>query len=193
MPQPRMPLNRTSLAVVGLVFLVGGCWLAVTHASWAPQLPTWWPTPGTHSTIVDAGRLAEVRSEGWWTPTAMAGTITLTVLPALWCLHQLPSGFHSRTALPAPDSSLRTRALEDAMTEQLVALGGVARCRTRVLTRSRRLHVRLHVWLQPDVTPAEVLPALTTLAAHTQTALTPYRVHTHVRFSTRAHRRPQLR
>ncbi|MFD3310484.1 hypothetical protein [Streptomyces sp. NPDC058694] len=192
MPRPRMVINRAVLAIVGLVFLVGGVWLAVTQASWAPRLPVWWPTPGPHTALIDAKELAAVRTRGWWTPTITAGSIAATVLLALWCTRQLRSGFRPLMALPAPGTTLRTRALEDAMTRQAIAIGGIARCRTRVLTRPGHLHVRLRVWLQPTVAPADVLPALTALTNHTETALAPSDVRTHVRFSTRSHPRPHL-
>ncbi|QQM45507.1 Asp23/Gls24 family envelope stress response protein [Streptomyces liliifuscus] len=193
MPHPRMVINRAVLAVVGLVFLAGGVWLAVTHASWAPRLPGWWPTTGPHTALIDAKELAAVRTQGWWTPTITAGSIAATVLLALWCARQLRSGFRPLMALPTPGTALRTRALEDAMTRQAVAIDGVARCRTRVLTRPGHLRVRLHVWLQPTVAPADVLPAVTALTDHTETALAPSDVRTLVRFSTRSHPRPHLR
>ncbi|MFS8198287.1 hypothetical protein ACLVWQ_06325 [Streptomyces sp. CWNU-52B] len=193
MQRSRTVLNRTALAVVGLVLLLGGAWLAVTQASWSTNLPAWWPDPGPHSVLVDRDGLAELRTTDWWTPSVVAGSIVATVLFALWCVSQLRSGVRSSVPLPAPGSGLHTHALEDVVTQHAVAIGGITRCRTRVLSRRKQLHVRLRVWLHPDVTPAAVLPALAELATQTETSLTPYDVRTRVHFSTRSHRRPHVR
>ncbi|WP_307533422.1 hypothetical protein [Streptomyces sp. V3I8] len=182
-----------TLATVGLVFLLGGAWLAVTQASWATGLPAWWPDPGPRTALVDRQGLAELRTTDWWTPSVLAGAIAATALFGVWSARQLRSGVRPSVPLPAPGSTLRTRALEDAVTRQALAIEGVARCRTRALARKKRLGVRLHVRLQPDVTPAAVLPALVRLAAQTEAALTPYEVGTRVRFSTRPHSRRHVR
>ncbi|MCX4238517.1 hypothetical protein [Streptomyces ortus] len=193
MRRSRTVLDRTALAVVGLVFLLGGSWLALTGAPWATRLPSWWPEPGARAVLVDAAGLADLRSTGWWTPVVMAASITATALLALWCVRLLRAGARPSIPLPAPGGTLRTRALEDVMTRHAVGIGGVTRCRTRVLVQRERLQVRLHVRLQPDVTPAAVLPALAELAGRTESSLTPYSVRTQVRFSTRSHRRPHVR
>ncbi|MFJ8935000.1 hypothetical protein ACIRL0_04685 [Streptomyces sp. NPDC102365] len=193
MRRSRTVLDRTALALVGLVFLLGGTWLALTGASWATHLPSWWPEPGARAVLVDAAGLADLRSTGWWTPVVMAASITATAFLALWCVRLLRAGSHPSIPLPAPGGTLRTRALEDVMTRHAVGIGGVTRCRTRVLAYRKRLQVRLHVRLQPDVAPAAVLPALAELVGRTESSLTPYSVRTHVRFSTRSHRRPHVR
>ncbi|WP_221356411.1 hypothetical protein [Streptomyces beigongshangae] len=195
-------LNRTALAAVGLVLLLGGAWPAVTRAPWAASLlPSWWPDPGAHTALVDRRGLADLRTTDWWTPSAVAGSLAATVLLAVWCFGQLRGGARSGVPLPAPGSTLRTRALEHAVTRDAVAIGGVTRCRTRVThvrARRKQLHVHLRVWLRPDAAPAAVLPALAELAARTGTALAPYDVHTRVRlsahaFSARAHRKRHVR
>ncbi|WP_413760482.1 hypothetical protein [Streptomyces sp. MMBL 11-3] len=193
MERSRTVLNRLTLATVGLVFLLGGAWLAVTQASWATGLPSWWPDPGPRTVLIDRQGLADLRTTGWWTPLVLAGAIAATVLFAIWSIRRLRSRVRPSIPLPAPASTLRTRALEDAVTRQAVAIEGVARCRTRALTRKKRLGVRMHVWLQPDVTPAAVLPDLARLTAQTQTALAPYEVGTRVRFSARPHSRQHVR
>ncbi|MBQ0851166.1 hypothetical protein J8N05_23650 [Streptomyces sp. BH-SS-21] len=193
MRRSRTVLDRTALAVVGLVFLLGGSWLALTRAPWATRLPAWWPEPGARAVLVDPAGLAELRSTGWWTPSVMAASIAATVLLALWCVRLLRGGARPSLPLPAPGSTLRTRALEDVVTRHAVGIGGVGRCRTRVLARRKQLQVRLHVRLQPDVAPADVLPAIAELAGRTESSLTPYSVRTRVRFSTRSHRRSHVR
>ncbi|WP_328491852.1 alkaline shock response membrane anchor protein AmaP [Streptomyces sp. NBC_00414] len=193
MQRSRTVLNRTALAVVGLVFLLGGVWLALTGASWATRLPAWWPDAGPGTVLVDRSGLAELRTTGWWTPFVMAVSIAATALFALWCFRLLRSGVRPSVPLPTPGGTLRTRALEDAVTRHAAGIGGVTRCRTRVLARQKQLQVQLHVWLRPDVAPAAVLPALAELADRTETSLTPYTVRTRVHFSARSHGRPHVR
>ncbi|MFF3485806.1 hypothetical protein ACFYXC_21390 [Streptomyces sp. NPDC002701] len=193
MQPSRTVSHRAALGLVGLVLLAGGTWLAVTPASWATGLPTWWPDPGPHTALVDRDGLAELRTTRWWTPSVVAGSIAATTLFALCCVRQLRGGARPSIPLPVPGSTLRTRALEDAATRQAVAIDGVVRCRTRVLPRHRHLNVTLHVWLRPDATPAAVLPALADLAGRTETALSPYDVRTRVRFSARTHRGSHVR
>ncbi|MFJ2259237.1 hypothetical protein ACIOKD_12995 [Streptomyces sp. NPDC087844] len=193
MRRSRTVLDRTALAVVGLVFLLGGTWLALTRAPWAARLPAWWPEPGARAVLVYPAGLAELRSTDWWTPSVMAASIAATALLALWCVRLLRGGARPSMPLPSPGSTLRTRALEDVVTRHVAGIGGVGRCRVRVLARRDQFQVRLRVWLQPDVAPAAVLPALAELAGRTESSLTPYSVRTRVRFSTRSHRMSHVR
>ena len=193
MERSRAVLNRTALAVVGLAFLLGGAWPAVTRASWATGLPSWWPDPGAYTALVDRQALADLRVTDWWTPSVVAGSLAATALLLLWCVGQFRGGARASVPLPASGTRLRTRALEEAVTRDAVAIDGVTRCRTRVLTRRGRLHVRLRVMLGPDVAPAAVLPALAELATQSETALTPYHVRMRVRLTARSHRTAHVR
>lgn len=193
MRRGRTVLNRTTLGLTGLLLLVAGAWLSLTQASWAPRLPGWWPTPGPHTSLVDAGHLATAREQGWWIPVVTAAAVVAALLFALWTVRQLSSGTSRHVPLPVPRSVLRTRALESAMTGHAVAVNGVRHCRTRVRVRPGHLDVALRVRLRDDMAPAAVLPALAQLAADTEAALTPYRFQMHIRFTTRPHRRPHVR
>ncbi|MFH8462731.1 hypothetical protein [Streptomyces sp. NPDC017991] len=196
MRRSRTVLDRTALAVVGLVFLLGGTWLALTGAPWATRFPARWAEPGARTVLLDPAALAELRSTDWWTPSVLAASIAATALLALGCVRLLRGGARPSIPLPAPGSTLRTRALEDVVTRHAVGIGGVGHCRTRVLARHTQVQVRLRVRLRPDVAPAAVLPALAELAGRTESSLTPYSVRMRVRFSTRSHRshrRPHVR
>jgi hypothetical protein len=193
MQRSRTLLNRTVLALVGLLLLLGGMDVAVTSTAWASRVPAWWPQLAPHAAFLDSGDLAALRTHGWWTPTVMAASIVATVLFALWCARQLRGGSRPLVPLSTPGSALRTRALEDALTLQTVAIDGVGACRTRVLTRNTHLDVRMRVWLRPDVTPTTVMPALTALAARTESTMPPYTLRTHVRFTARTHGSPRVR
>ncbi|WP_051370423.1 hypothetical protein [Streptomyces sp. 142MFCol3.1] len=83
--------------------------------------------------------------------------------------------------------------MEDVLVRRAVTVVGIARCRARVVGRRQRLRVRLHVRLQPDVTRAVVLPALTAVVPRAEAATAPRTVHTRVRFSHRPHRVPHVR
>lgn len=98
----RTAVNRTALGAGGLALLLTGSLLAATDRTVAHRLPTWWPNSPTHAVLLEPGRLAQVRSEGWWTPTVIAASIGLTVLFAYWALGQLRSGSGRRMALPSP-------------------------------------------------------------------------------------------
>ncbi|UXX94366.1 hypothetical protein N7U49_23940 [Streptomyces sp. AD2-2] len=95
-------VNRTVLGATGLTLLLTGSWLAATDRTLAPHLPSWWPTAGTGTVLLDPDRLARLRGEGWWTPTVLAASIGLTLLLALWTLGHLRTGPARRLALPPP-------------------------------------------------------------------------------------------
>ncbi|WP_405973115.1 hypothetical protein OG496_29980 [Streptomyces sp. NBC_00988] len=187
-------VNRTALGTGGLVLLLTGSLLAATDRTVARQLPTWWPNSRTNAVLLEPGRLAQVRSEGWWTPTVMAASIGLTVLFAYWALGQMRSGSGRRMALPSPGCTVRPRALAEAVTARATAVPGVARTHARVLPRrGRRLEVELRVWLDPDTSPDAVLPALRAVTAEAEDAAAPYTTHTRLRLSATSHRAPHVR
>ncbi|WP_420311366.1 hypothetical protein ACOB87_22975 [Streptomyces sp. YS-B37] len=187
-------VNRTVLGATGLALLLAGSWLAATDRTLTPHLPSWWPTAGTDTVLLDPDRLARLRGEGWWTPTVMAASIGLTVLLALWTLGQLRTGATRRLALPSPGCTVRPQALAEALAARAAAVPGVARGHARVLPRrGRRLEVELRVWLVPDTSPDAVLPALRAVTAEADTAATPYTAHTRLRLSATSHRAPHVR
>ncbi|MFJ3497943.1 hypothetical protein ACIPPJ_30750 [Streptomyces sp. NPDC086091] len=189
----RTALNRTVLAVTGLGLLLVGGWLAFSGSALADRLPAGWPVPGADATFLDRDDLTAVRAESWWTPVVLAASVTAAVLCAVWCLRQARSGARARLPLPVAGSSLRGRALEDAVNGHAAAIDGVDHCRTRVTARRRRVRVTLRVRLDPATAPGAVLPRLTALASRTEGALAPYTVDTRVRFTTRSHRAPHVR
>ncbi|MFJ9380111.1 hypothetical protein [Streptomyces sp. NPDC101455] len=190
----RTAVNRTALGAGGLVLLLAGALLAATDRTVAHRLPTWWPNSRTNTVLLEPGRLAQLRSEGWWTPTVMAASIGLTVLFAYWALGQLRSGSGRRMALPSPGCTVRPQALAEAVTARATAVPGVARTHARVLPRrGRRLEVQLRVWLDPDTSPDAVLPALRAVTAEAEDAAAPYTTHTRLRLSAAKHRAPHVR
>lgn len=186
----RTTVNRTVLGLVGLALALTGSWLAVTGRAVPGGLPSWWPTASTGSVLLDRGRLARLRGEGWWTPTVMASAIALTLLFAYGALATIRSGRTRPLALPTPGGTVRPQALAEALSTRVAALPGVARSRSRVLPRSgQRLEVALRVWLEPGTSPTAVLPAVCTVTAEAESTAAPYTTRTHVRLTTTAPRR----
>ncbi|MEU9780780.1 hypothetical protein AB0H92_07355 [Streptomyces phaeochromogenes] len=194
MARTRTAVNRTVLGAVGLSLFLAGSWLTATDPAFADRLPAWWLTAGTGTVLLDRDRLAQLRGDGWWTPTVMAASIGLAVLFALWSLGQLRSGRARRLALPSPGCTVRPQALAEALAARVAALPGIARSRARVLPRrGQRLEVRLRVRLEPDTPPDAVLPAVRTATAEADRAATPYTAHTRVRLSAVPHRTRHVR
>ncbi|WP_329274548.1 hypothetical protein [Streptomyces sp. NBC_01451] len=194
MGRNRGVVNRAVLGAVGIALLLTGSWLAVTDRHLADRLPSWWPSAGTGTVLLDGDRLARLRGEGWWTPAVIAAAIGLTVLFALCALGSFSRGPTRHLALPSPRCTVRPQALAEALTARVAALPGIARGRARVLPRrGRRLELDLRVWLEPDTSPDAVLPALRAVTAEAGTAAAPYTAHTRVRLSAASHRTPRVR
>ncbi|MGY1499550.1 hypothetical protein ACW4TU_23710 [Streptomyces sp. QTS52] len=186
-------VNRAVLGGVGLTLLLTGSWLAATDSHLADRLPSWWPTPGTGTVLLDGDGLARLRGEGWWTPAVMAAAIGLTVLFALFSVARFSQGPTRHLALPSPRCTVRPQALAEALTARAAALPGIARSHARVLPRrGRRLELDLRVWLEPDTSPDAVLPALRAVTAEAGTTAAPYTAHTRVRLSAASHRMPRV-
>ncbi|MEV1022871.1 hypothetical protein [Streptomyces sp. NPDC050264] len=187
MPRGRTILNRSTLALTGLVSLVAGAWLSLSRAPGAPHLP------GPHTALVNPEQLAALRDQAWWTPTVTTVSVAATLLLAFCCARQLRGGSRRHVPLPVPGSVLRTRALQDALTSHAVAHGDIDHCRTRVRVRPDQLDVALRVQLRQDSTPAAVLPALAALARDTEATVAPYSLRMHVRFTTSPRGRTHVR
>ncbi|MGW4304283.1 hypothetical protein ACWEHT_31530 [Streptomyces sp. NPDC004646] len=185
----RSLLNRTVLALTGVTLLVGGSALALSGTRTADRLSV----PPAHHAFLTGAALTALRAQGWWAPGVMAGSFAATALCALWCARQFRVGGSSLLPLPGTGGTVRTRALEDALNLDAVALEGVARCRTRVFSSRGRLTVRMHLWLQPGTAPAAVLPGLTRLIGRAESATTPCTVRSRFRLSHLSHRVPHVR
>ncbi|MEU9405810.1 hypothetical protein AB0E08_08895 [Streptomyces sp. NPDC048281] len=194
MRRARTTVNRTVLAVSGLTLLLAGAWPALTGGLLRERLPPWWPAAATGTVLLDRTRLAQLRAEGWWTPTVLAATIALTVLLTYWSLAQLRSGATRHLTLPSAGSTVRPQALAEALSTRAATVPGVARARARVLPRRRqRLDVGLQVWLHPGTPPDTVLPPLHAVIAEAERAPAPYTSYTRIRLSAPSHRRSRVR
>ncbi|MEU0133024.1 hypothetical protein ABZ172_03130 [Streptomyces sp. NPDC006296] len=189
MGSSRQVSNRITLGVLGLLLLSGGALLGATQSSVADRLPAGWlgALPGT--VLVDHDRLSDLRGSSWWTPTVIAAGVVLTLVCARWCVSRCGRGVRwHRVRLPLPGGFLHLRALGDALTRRTGSLEGVERCRVRIRAKGDRLHVRTHVWIHPDTSPAAVLPALSAVLDEARGSLLPHVVTGGTRIST-THRR----
>ncbi|MFD4790192.1 hypothetical protein ACFWN1_24685 [Streptomyces sp. NPDC058459] len=189
----RTALNRCVLAAAGLTLLAAGAWLASADPALGTRMPAWWPEPSGDVTFLSPARVLDLRGQGWWTPTALAASLALTALGALWCARRFHGGGRPLISLPAPGSTVRARALEEAVARDAAALDGVAHCRARVHAGRGRITVRLHLWLQPDTTPDALRPGVTRLLGWARAAADPCPVHGRVRLSARSHQVPHVR
>ncbi|MEU8700506.1 hypothetical protein AB0C61_23125 [Streptomyces sp. NPDC048680] len=191
--RPRPAVNRTALALAGLVLLVGGVWLAATRPELGSRLPGWWPAARPDSVLLDRDGLAALRTRGWWTPVVIAGSTGLTLLLVLRFTSRFRSGGSTPLALPSVGGAMRAGALAEALAQRTASLAGVSRCRVDITPRRTRLHVRTHVWLDPDVPPAAVLAPLAALRDEAEESAAPYRIAGSVRIRTRDRRTPHVR
>ncbi|MFD8208813.1 hypothetical protein ACFV2S_20765 [Streptomyces sp. NPDC059695] len=191
MRESRTVVNRTVLAVFGLALLLGGTWLAGAGTALAQRFPSGWPAPG--SAFLGARTTAGLREHGWWTPAVVAAGTLVTLLLARWAVGRIVVRRRSRVPLPQAGGALSRRALETALAQRALTIAGIGRCRPRVHTRGRRLHLRLRVWLEPGAGPDRVVPELLALTAEAARAAAPYEIGTRVRISHLTRRTPHVR
>ncbi|MGW3085272.1 hypothetical protein [Streptomyces sp. NPDC001108] len=188
----RAAANRSALAFAGLTMLLSGAWLALTGGPLQKWLPSWWPAPDT--VPLDRTHLAQLRAEGWWTPTVLAATIALCLLLSSSFLAQFRPDAARHLSLPSPGSRVRPQALAEALSTRAATVPGVTRAHARVLPRrQQRLDVGLRVWLHPGTSPDSVLPALHAVTAEVERATAPYTSNTRIRLSASSHRRSRAR
>lgn len=189
MIRPRSAVNRTLLTVAGAVLLVGDAWLASTAPPLLDRLPAWWPTADSGTVLFDRGGLAEVRGQGWWTPTVLVVTSVVLLAALVWAAVQLRRGGPRMLSLTHPQLSLRTHAVAEALAHDVRALPSVAGARVRVRGRPRELRARIRLSLEPDAEPRAVLRRLhEETIAEARTSAAPRTVHVEVRIGVRTHR-----
>jgi len=161
----RSAVNRSMLAVAGLVLLVGGVLVLAGGLGLygRPQLdmPHWWPLTWQDQPVVSDASRTRWTDRAWYWPTVIA-VLVLAVAGALWWLFaQLHRSGPSTVTLPSPGTALvlrlRTRALEDALETETVALPEVARVKVKLTGGSKRPLLRAAVRLEPRGGPAGLL------------------------------------
>ncbi|MEZ3180585.1 alkaline shock response membrane anchor protein AmaP [Streptomyces pimonensis] len=155
-------VNRVLLGIVGLVLvLLGGSVLAIGLGAPAPS---WWPHDGRHDVLLDAAERTRWRDEGWWWPAVIAVLAVLVLLSLWWLLAVLRRRRPAEVLLDTGDeegASLRGRALEQALAEEVSHLDGVDRAHVLLTGRRSAPRTRILLRLQPRTGPATTLRALT--------------------------------
>ncbi|MFD9410412.1 alkaline shock response membrane anchor protein AmaP [Streptomyces sp. NPDC059989] len=147
-------VNRILLAVAGLVLLAAG--VSVLTASW--------PLGGRHAPLLtEEARRRYWHVEGWWWWALLAGLGLCVLLALWWLLSQLRRSRLQAVVVDTGDGAfalLRGRALEEAVTAEVGALEGVARCRVALRGRRGSPALRVALELEPHAVPADTLAAL---------------------------------
>ncbi|MFC1419719.1 alkaline shock response membrane anchor protein AmaP [Streptacidiphilus cavernicola] len=165
----RTAVNRTLLALVGLVLLAGGALLLAggldLNHRWHLGLPADWTVTDPHHPVLDAADRTRWRGDSWWWPVLFAALGVVAALGLWWLLAQLRRGLTHQVTVPDADTGgtpvrLRGDALAAAVTDGAEQIPGVARARVRLVGRAHRPHARIALLLEPGAAPAPVLRAL---------------------------------
>ncbi|GHH59547.1 hypothetical protein GCM10018781_02930 [Kitasatospora indigofera] len=160
-------LNRTLLAVAGLVLLGGGL-LVLTGAldlyrRWNLEPPADWPLTSPHDTIVPAQDRTRWTDEGWWWPTVIAALAILMALALWWLLAQLRNRHPGRLPVgnpPCDGVELHDSALADALAADTARLPGVHTAHANLTGQADHPHATVDLTLEADARPRDVLHAL---------------------------------
>ncbi|BBC93103.1 alkaline shock response membrane anchor protein AmaP [Streptomyces griseofuscus] len=166
---PRSALNRTLLALAGLVLLGDGLLILFAgldlyrRHDLAP--PAGWPLTHPADVLLGSADRARWSGQGWWWWPAVIAALALTALLALWWLL---APLHRRRpgSLPVGDTpsqegvDLRDRALSEAIANEAGALPGVGDASVLITGRPGRHRTLIKLTLTPEGTPGATLGAL---------------------------------
>ena len=163
----RTAVNRTLLALVGLVLLAGGLLLLAgglnLNHRWHLGLPSDWTVTDPHHAVLAPADRVRWRGDGWWWPSVFAALAVVALLSLWWLLAQLRIGTADQVAVPdVADIPVRLRggALAQAVADEAEQIPGVSRARVRILGRPRRPRARIALTLAPGAAPGPVLHEL---------------------------------
>ncbi|MET8631569.1 alkaline shock response membrane anchor protein AmaP [Streptomyces sp. NPDC004680] len=180
---PRPAINRTLLALTGLVLLGGGLLIITAgldlYSSHNLAPPTGWPLTTPDDILLSSADRVRWSSQGWWWwPAVIAALVLLAALALGWLLAQLPRQHQGGIPVGSPPQEgveLRARTLSDAIAAEAGALPGVQHANVRITGLA---HPRAHITLTltPQGTPEAVLNTLCKgplRTAHQSTGLPP--------------------
>ncbi|MEV4612133.1 alkaline shock response membrane anchor protein AmaP [Kitasatospora sp. NPDC049258] len=163
----RGAVNRTILAVAGVLLLAGGLLVLAggldLYGRVGLSMPRRWPLLSPDRPLL--GEAARTRWVGrsWWWPVVFAVPAVLVAGALAWLITQLrrtgPVSVELPSPAPATTLRVRGRAVEDAIETGAVALPGVQRVAARLDHRPGRPVVRTAIRLTTDGGPAELLAA----------------------------------
>ncbi|AOR31225.1 hypothetical protein BFF78_09350 [Streptomyces fodineus] len=165
---PRSALNRTLLALAGLVLLGGGLLILFAgldlyrRHDLAP--PAGWPLTTPADVLLGSADRARWSSQGWWWPAVIAALVLTALLALWWLLAQLsrhrPGSLPVGGTPPQEGVELRDRALSEAIANEAGALPGVGHAAVLITGRPGRHRTRIKLTLTPEGTPGATLGAL---------------------------------
>ncbi|MEU0055584.1 alkaline shock response membrane anchor protein AmaP [Streptomyces sp. NPDC006334] len=165
---PRPALNRSLLALAGLVLLGGG--LLILFAGFDLYRrhdlvpPVGWPLTAPDDVLLGSADRARWSSQGWWWPAVIAALALATLLALWWLLAQLsrrrPGPLPVGGTPPQEGVELRDRALADAIAAEAGALPGVVDATVRITGRPVHHHTHVGLALTPEGAPGATLGAL---------------------------------
>ncbi|OKJ06616.1 hypothetical protein [Kitasatospora sp. CB01950] len=170
----RRAVNRTVLAVVGLLLLVGGALVLLGGLDVYRRLgitpPSRWPLTSPDQPVLSTASRTRWTEQGWWWPVAIAVPALVLVGGLWWLFSQLRRGGPAGVDLPSPAAPgqphyalhVRSRAVEDAIETEAVALPDVDRVTVRVTGVARRPEVHTALRLTPDADTAALVHAYRT-------------------------------
>ncbi|MER6067161.1 alkaline shock response membrane anchor protein AmaP [Streptomyces sp. NPDC001792] len=165
---PRSALNRTLLALAGLVLLGGGLLILFAgldlyrRHDLAP--PAGWPLTTPADVLLGSADRARWSSQGWWWPAVIAALVLAALFALWWLLAQLsrrrPGSLPVGGTPPQEGVELRDRALREAIANEAGALPGVGHAAVLITGRPGRHRTRIKLTLTAEGTPGATLGAL---------------------------------
>ncbi|MFF4398463.1 alkaline shock response membrane anchor protein AmaP [Streptomyces sp. NPDC001480] len=166
---PRSALNRSLLALAGLVLLGGGLLVLFAGLDLYRRRdltpPTGWPLITPDDVLLGSADRARWSSQGWWWWPAVIAALALAVLLALWWLlaqlrRRRPGVLPVGGPPPQDGVELRDRALSDAIAAEAGALPGVEHAAVHITGRPAHSRTHIRLTLTPEGAPIATLGAL---------------------------------
>ncbi|MFI6037029.1 alkaline shock response membrane anchor protein AmaP [Streptomyces sp. NPDC051315] len=165
---PRPVLNRSLLALAGLVLLGGGLLILLAgldvYRRYGLAPPAGWPLTGPDDVLLGSADRARWSSQGWWWPAVLAALAVCALLALWWLLAQLrrrrPGALPVGGAHPQEGVELRDHVLGDAIAAEAGALPGIERTAVRITGQPAHPHTGVRVTLGPQEAPRAALDAL---------------------------------
>ncbi|QMU71928.1 alkaline shock response membrane anchor protein AmaP [Streptacidiphilus sp. P02-A3a] len=170
----RSVVNRTLLAVAGILLLGGGALALIgglnLDARWHLGLPHGWPWTDPHQAVLSPAERTRWRGSSWWWPVVFGSLAVAALLALWWLLVQLgrgragdlpvPSPFADRTRGRRSGTLVRGNALARAVGTDVAQLPGVSAARVRLLGHAARPKAGMALRLTPGTGAAEALRSL---------------------------------
>ncbi|GAA4830556.1 alkaline shock response membrane anchor protein AmaP [Kitasatospora terrestris] len=164
----RSRINRTLLALLGVVVLIGGLLVVMggldLYRRWNLDPPEGWPLTSPGDVLLPAADRTRYTAEDWWWPAVIGALTLLTLLALVWLLSQgrrhQPRKLTAGASRPHRAIQIRNQTLADAVAADTARLPGIDQARARITGTVKHPELRLRLTLTPGAEPAAVLSAL---------------------------------